>query len=164
MTMTYTLHRASLREIRDIHQLIAGQADAARMLPRALSELYENVRDFWVARTDDGTVVGCCALHVVWDTLAEIRSLVVREDAKGNRIGEKLIHACVNDAQELGITRVFALTYIPVYFQKQGFSHLEKDLLPHKVWSDCIKCPKFPDCDEVAVHLDLLTSNAKETT
>jgi amino-acid N-acetyltransferase len=125
------------------------------MLPRALSELYENIRDFWVARADDNAVIGCCALHVSWENLAEIRSLAVQNNAKGNGIGDALIKACLNDARELGILRVFALTYIPLYFEKKGFHHLEKDELPHKVWGDCIKCPKFPDCDEVAVSYEL---------
>lgn len=153
--MNYTLKRASLHEVREIQHLIAVEAEAAHMLPRALSELYENIRDFWVAVDNDGKVIGCCALHVSWENLAEIRSLAVSKEAKGNGIGTALIKACLEDAGQLAITRVFALTYIPLYFEKKGFHHLEKDELPHKVWSDCIKCPKFPDCDEVAVSYEL---------
>ena len=123
-------------------------------MPRPLMELYETMRDF-VVYADDHGVGGCCALHIETAELGEIRSLVVREDIRGGGIGAKLLDACVADARRLEVTRVFALTRIPTFFAKYGFHEVDKHELPHKVFSDCVRCPLFPDCDEIAVVRDL---------
>ena len=134
--------------------MVNHYADRQLMLPRSLNDTYESLRDFYVWREND-EVVGCAALHVSWDGLGEVRSLAVREDATRRGIGRKLVQSCLDEARELGMKRVFALTYVPEFFKKFGFVLYAKENLPHKVWTDCLNCPKFPDCDEVALVLDL---------
>jgi amino-acid N-acetyltransferase len=104
---------------------------------------------------EDGSIVAACALHVCWEDLGEIRSLVVKEEAKGRGIGKKLVAACIDEAREIGIKKIFALTYITPYFEKLDFKPVSKDILPHKVWRDCIECIKFPHCDENAVIIEI---------
>ncbi len=137
-----------------IQALINFYAKKDEMLPRALNDIYEMIRDFWVYE-EKGEIIGCCALHVDWEDLAEIRSLAVAEGHKDRGIGKQLVQCCIEDAQKLGIKKIFALTYKPKYFEKFGFHDIIKDELPRKIWSDCIKCPKFPDCDEYAVMIEL---------
>lgn len=124
------------------------------MLPRALNELYEGIRDF-VLCEDEGEIRGVCALRIVWEDLAEIRSLAVQDRYQRRGIGTKLLKHCLKEAKGLGIQRVFALTYQPEFFTKAGFREIEKAKLPQKIWGDCMKCPKFPECNEHAVILDL---------
>ena len=137
-----------------MQDLIGSFASRGQMLPKSLSELYDQIRDFFVYE-EDGAVVGTCALHVSWDDLAEIRSLAVQERHWGRGVGESLVRACIDESKELGIKRIFALTYRSEFFEKLGFVQIDKSTLPHKIWADCLKCAKFPDCDETAV---LLTS------
>lgn len=120
------------------------------MLARALSEIYENLRDFTVCE-DDGVIIGCGALHIIWCDLAELKSLAVAPERTGTGIGKTIVEVCLDEARALGIPRVFALTYKPEFFEKCGFRRVSKDTLPQKIWSECVRCPKFPDCDEVAV-------------
>ena len=122
-------------------------------MPRALSELYDHLRDFFVLEDDHrrGTIVGTCALGICWEDLAEIRSLAVSRDQQAKNLGTELVMACLNEARALGLRRIFTLTYIPEFFSKLGFREVEKSELPHKVWADCLKCTKFPDCDETAM-------------
>lgn len=127
------------------------------MLPRSLNELYENLRDHFVVEADT-ELAGCCAVHVTWGDLCEIKSLAVRSEYQGQHLGDRLVNACIEDGRSLGLPRVFVLTYIPSYFQRFGFRELPKAELPHKVWSECIRCPKFPDCGEVSMVLDLAPS------
>lgn len=134
--------------------LINVHAKKEEMLPRALNDLYESVRDFFVAE-EDGIVIGACALRILWEDLAEIRSLAVDDKFQGKGIGSKLVNACIKEAVELGIKRVFALTYQRDFFKKIGFKDISKRKLPQKIWGDCMRCPKFPDCDEHAVILTL---------
>lgn len=138
-----------------MHQLVNYFADKGEMLARPLSEIYENVRDFFVIREGE-QVIACVALHVSWSDLAEIKSLAVAENKQGGGVGAKLVEACLKEARELGIPTIFCLTYKPGFFEKFGFSQVDKMELPRKVWSECYRCPKFPDCDEVALicHLD----------
>lgn len=124
------------------------------MLPRALSTIYENIRDFYVVE-QDGSIVGCCALHVTWGDLAEVKSLAVDESTQGSGYGRVLVEKCLEDARELGIPKVFALTYVPDFFERVGFARVDKGTLPQKIWSECINCPKFPDCGEEAVAIEL---------
>jgi len=99
--------------------------------------------------------VGICALHICWDDLAEIRSLIVREESRNAGIGAKLVKACIQESKALGVNRVFALTYRPEFFERLGFKQVDKSVLPHKIWTDCLHCVKFPDCDEVALLKDI---------
>ena len=124
------------------------------MLSRSLSELYDQIRDFFVDE-EDGAIVGTCALHVSWDDLAEIRSLAVQERYWGKGVGESLVRACIEESKQLDVQRIFALTYRCEFFKKLGFVKVDKSMLPHKIWADCLKCVKFPDCDEEAVLLVL---------
>ncbi len=152
--MQTTLRRARTTDVPILQKLINYFADRDVMLPRSLNELYENLRDYFVLE-NEGEVVGCCALHVTWSDLAEIKGLAVREDYQGKGLSDQLINACLDDAKQLGVPRLFVLTYIPDYFQRFGFKRVEKAELPQKVWSECIRCPKFPDCGEVSMVLDL---------
>ncbi len=148
------LRRARAGDVAAIHKLINHFAEQDEMLPRALNELYENLRDYFVIE-NEGDVVGCCALHVTWSDLAEVKGLAVTEAHQGKRLGHQLVKACLEDARNLGLPRVFVLTYIPGYFERFGFECIEKSELPQKVWSECIRCPKFPDCGEVSMVIDL---------
>ena len=142
-----------------MQRLINGFADEGAMLHRSLSELYENIRDFYVIE-EAGEVVGCAGLHVSWKDLAELKSLAVHLGAQGKGYGRRLIEACVNEAAEIGLSRVFALTYVPELFVKLGFAIVDKATLPRKVWTECVFCPKFPDCGEVAVVIPVVGEEA----
>jgi amino-acid N-acetyltransferase len=148
------VEKARISDVPQMHQLINSFAEKDEMLPRSLSELYENMRDCFVVR-QEGQVVACAALHVFWSDLAEIRSLAVAEASQEQGIGVQLIEACLKEAKELGITTVFCLTYKPALFEKFGFAKVDKMELPRKVWTECYRCPKFPDCDEVALIYNL---------
>ncbi len=149
------IEKARIRDAPQMHQLINYFADKGEMLARSLSEIYENIRDYFVVRQGE-RVIACAALHVSWSDLAEIKSLAVAEDSQEQGIGAQLVEACLKEASELGIPTVFCLTYKPAFFKKLGFSQLDKMELPRKVWGECYRCPKFPDCDEVALiyHLE----------
>ncbi len=125
------------------------------MLARPLSEIYENIRDYFVVREGE-RVIACAALHVNWSDLAEIKSVAVAEDSQRQGIGDRLVEACLSEAKGLGILTVFCLTYKPAFFERCGFSQVDKMELPHKVWTECYRCPKFPNCDEIALiyHLE----------
>lgn len=142
--------------MKTIHRIITEQAKSGHILPRAMSELYSQVRDFsvWV-ENESGRILGCGALQIVWEDLAEIRSLAVGTAAQGQGIGSRLIEALIEEAQIMGMKRVFVLTYRQKLFQKMGFDLMDKSLLPHKIWADCIRCTKFPECDEIALVRNL---------
>jgi amino-acid N-acetyltransferase len=148
------IRKARIVDVRAIQGLIEGSASKGEMLHRSLSEIYDNIRDFYVFQ-GNRSLLGTCALHICWEDLAEIRSLTVLEDERRKGIGSKLVKACLREAKQLGIPKVFALTYELSFFQKFGFGIVDKATLPHKVWSDCLKCVKFPDCDEIAMTLEL---------
>ena len=145
-----TLRKATVKDTAEIQTLINYYADKDKMLPRSLNELYENIRDFWVEEKN-GAIIGCAALHVAWEDLAEIKSLAVKEEFLRRGVGKALVDKCVKDASGLGIKKVFVLTYVPEYFKKFGFKEISKEKLPHKIWSECIRCPKFPNCGEIAL-------------
>jgi len=147
---TPAVEKAKIGDAPQIHKLANYFAQKGVMLPRALSEIYENIRDFFVVREGD-KVIACAALHVYWSDLAEVRGVAVAEDKQNQRVGAKLIEACINEARELGIPQVFCLTYRASFFERQGFNRVDKAELPRKIWSECYRCPKFPDCDEVAM-------------
>lgn len=148
------IEKAKISDVPQMHKLINHFAEKDEMLPRSLSELYENLRDCFVVKEGD-RLLGCVALHVFWSDLAEIRSLAVAEDSRDKGIGVELIKACMQEAKELGIPVVFCLTYRPDLFKKFEFQQVDKMELPRKVWSECYRCPKFPDCDEVALIYNL---------
>ena len=149
------MEKAKITDVAQMHELINYFADKGEMLARSLSEIYENIRDYFVVRRGE-QVVACAALHVSWSDLAEVKSVAVAEANQKEGIGEQLIEACLEEAKELGVSTVFCLTYKPAFFEKSGFSQLDKMELPHKVWGECYLCPKFPNCDEVALvyHLE----------
>ncbi len=157
MSTNPMLRKAVIDDVKIIHRVLSHYGDQGLLLARPLSELYDHLRDFFVLVTDDPEqrIVGTCALGICWEDLAEIRSLAVLEDQQGNKHATRLVEACLSEARSLGIKRVFALTYVVGFFGKMGFRTVEKSQLPHKVWSDCLKCPKFPECDETAMVLDL---------
>jgi amino-acid N-acetyltransferase len=144
------VERAKIPDVPQMHKLINDYADKGEMLARPLSELYEEIRDFLVIREGE-RVVACAALHVDWEDLAEIRSMAVAEDKKRSGLGARLVKACLEDAAALGIKTVFCFTYKPEFFKRQGFVDIDKMELPRKVWTDCFRCPKFPNCDETAL-------------
>jgi len=144
------LEKARIDDATQMHELINYFASKSEMLARPLSEIYENIRDYFVIR-EGKRVIACAALHVNWSDLAEIKSVAVAEDSQRRKLGYRLIEACLGEAKELGIPTVFCLTYKPAFFEKLGFSQVDKMELPQKVWNECYRCPKFPNCDEVAL-------------
>ena len=148
------IRKARMADVKGIHGLIAEYARKGDMLPRSLADIYENLRDYFVFLGDDGELVGSAAIHIMWEDLAEVRSLAVREGKMRRGVGTQLVESCISEAIMLGIGRVFALTYKPEFFEKLGFRVVDKSELPQKIWADCLKCSKFPDCDEVALVAD----------
>jgi amino-acid N-acetyltransferase len=144
------VEKAKIPDVPQIHKLINGFADRGQMLARPLSEIYESIRDFFVIREGE-EVIACAALHISWSDIAEIRSVAVAEDSQKKGLGAKLVAACLKEADELGIKTVFCFTYQPEFFKRQKFVDIDKMELPRKVWTDCLRCPKFPNCDETAL-------------
>jgi amino-acid N-acetyltransferase len=147
------IRKARMADVKAVQKLIADYARKGDMLPRSLSDIYENLRDYFVYE-DGGAVVGSAAIHIMWEDLAEVRSLAVQEGSMRRGVGTQLVEACISEAIVLGIARVFALTYKPEFFERLGFQRVDKAELPHKIWTDCLKCAKFPDCDEIALVAD----------
>jgi amino-acid N-acetyltransferase len=148
------IRKANVLDPKCIMDLVNRFASRELMLPLPLSETYDALRDFYVFE-QDGRIVGCAALHVSWEGLGEVRSVAVAEEAQGSGVGTALVRACIEEARQLGMDRVFVLTYAPEFFSRFGFRRYPKEKLPHKIWTDCLKCPKFPNCDEVAMLVEL---------
>ena len=148
------IRKAKISDVKAIQALINEYADAGQMLPRALNELYEHLRDF-VVLEENGAIAGVCALHISWEGLAEVRSLAVQQNRTSNGMGTALVRECLTEAAGLGAERVFVLTYQAGFFRKLGFFEVDKKELPHKIWTDCLNCVKFPNCDETALIIDL---------
>ncbi len=144
------LRKARINDVERIQSLVNHFAGEDMMLARPLSEIYENLRDYYVAE-DGSDLVGCVALHINWSDLAEVKSLAVDPEWHGRGVGGALVGACLQEARELGIETVYALTRVPDFFVHLGFVPGDMDKLPRKVWGECYRCPKFPKCDEVAV-------------
>ncbi len=144
------IRKAEIKDIKEIQILINYFAKQDLMLPRSLNELYENLRDFWVAE-ENNKIVGCCALHLSWDDLAEIKSLAVAKNKQKKGLGRLLVDAALEETEELGAKRIFVLTYKQEFFKKFGFRRIKNASLPHKIWAECINCCKFPNCQEVAM-------------
>lgn len=145
-----SFRKAKIRDVEVLHRLINELAELGLMLPRSRNALYESLREFTVVE-NDGEFVGGGALHIIWEDLAEIRALAIKPEYHGQGIGKQLINQLIDEAKDLGIPQVFALTYQVDFFKKCGFEEISKDKMPQKVWKDCINCPKFPNCDEVAM-------------
>lgn len=148
------IRKARIPDAKAIHKLLNIYAKDGLMLPRSLAEIFEAIRDFYVYE-ENGSVVGTVCLHICWEDLAEVRSLAVAEEQSGRGVGRQLVQACIDEARQLGLNRVFALTYQVDFFGKLGFREIEKSELPQKIWGDCLKCAKFPECDEIAMSIEL---------
>ena len=148
------IRKAFANDVSLIQEIIKPYADRGEMLPRSLNDLYENIRDFSVYEKDN-KVLGVVALHVSWEDIAEIRSLAIREGSLFSGVGSALVKYCLEEARSLHLKKAFVLTYSTGFFQKLGFSPVEKENLPHKIWKDCISCSKFPACDEQALIMEL---------
>jgi amino-acid N-acetyltransferase len=151
----FAIRKAHQGDVKAIHELLLHTARKGLLLPRALIYLYGHIRNFFVAESVEGNIVACCALAPVWEDLAEICSLAVREDMQRQGLGRRLVKACLDECGMLRLKKIFALTYQEDFFLRLGFKSVEKDVLPQKIWADCVNCPKYPDCDELAVLLDL---------
>ncbi len=149
-----TIRKAKIPDLKDVQRLVNEFARREEMIPRSINELYENIRDFFVAEESD-RLCGACALHILWEDLAEVRSLAVRKEYQRRGIGRRLVKKCLAEAKAMGIQRVFVLTYQSDFFRKLGFLDIDKSTLPQKIWGDCIRCPKFPECDETALIITL---------
>ena len=151
------IRKAVIGDVTFIHRILSDYAYNGLLLPRPLSELYDHLRDHFVVEDDQkgGSLIGVSALAISWEDLAEIRSLAVSKDHQGKGLGSRLVETCLEEAHVLGLKRVFALSYVPDFFIKMGFKEVEKSVLPHKIWADCLRCPKFPDCDETALMIQL---------
>ena len=144
------VEKAKIPDVAEMHRLINKFAQNGEMLARPLSELYEEIRDFFVIKKGE-QVLACAALHVSWEDLAEVRSMAVNEEWQGKGLGTMLVKACLEEARELGIKTIFCFTYRPDFFKRYNFIEIDKMELPRKVWTDCFRCPKFPNCDETAL-------------
>lgn len=144
------IRKAKIKDIKQIQGLINSFAKDDLMLPRSINELYENLRDFFVFEFK-GKIIGCGALHISWDDLAEMKSLAVDKKYHRKGVGRALVESCIQEARELGAKKIFVLTYAPNFFKKFSFRKITHNKLPHKIWAECIKCPKFPDCREIAL-------------
>jgi amino-acid N-acetyltransferase len=151
------IRRATLSDVEAMHALINGFAAKGLMLAKSRRQLYQNIRDFWVADQEDQghhILAGCAALHIIWGDLGEIRSLAVDERFQKNGVGRRLAEALLREAEQLKLPRVFALTYQQAFFERLGFRLVDKATMPHKIWGECMDCPKFPNCDELAMIKD----------
>jgi len=148
------IRKANLNDVKEIQRMVKTYSGRGDILPRSLGDLYDHLRDFFVF-IRNRNILGICSLHICWEDLAEIRSLVVKEGSRNKGIGVKLVKACLEESKSMGIKRVFALTYQPEFFERFGFKTVDKAILPHKIWAECLKCVKFPDCDETAMAKEL---------
>ena len=151
------IRKAVIRDVPDIHKILNHYAEKDLLLPRSLSALYDHLRDYFVLadKKPGHPIKGVCGLGICWEDLAEIRSLAVTADQQGKGSGTRLVEMCLKEAENLGLKKVFVLTYVPDFFKRLGFREVNKSVLPHKIWADCLNCPKFPDCDETAMMIDL---------
>lgn len=146
------IRKAILPDVEEMFEIVHYYADKGLMLPRSRSTLYENIRDFVVIEAD-GEIIGIGALHVLWRDLAELRTLAVKEGSVKQGIGRRLVQHILQEAKELKLQKVFTLTYQPGFFEKLDFTVIDKETMPHKVWTDCINCPKFPNCNEICLEI-----------
>ncbi len=148
------IRKAILPHVEEMYELVNYYAEKGLMLPRSRSALCENIRDFVIIEID-GQVAGIGALHVFWNDLAELRTLAVRSGMERQGIGRRIVEFILKEAKELGLQKVFTLTYQPGFFEKMGFKVVDKETMPQKVWTDCINCPKFPNCNEICLEINI---------
>jgi amino-acid N-acetyltransferase len=146
---------AKVIDVKEIHKIVEFYADNKEMLHRSLNSIYENIQEYVVVENEEGKIIACGALHVSWEDLAEIKALAVCEKYKSQGIGRKIVHKLQKNAEELGIGKVFALSFKPDFFIKLGYKVIPKETLPHKIWNECINCHLFPDCGEVPLLISL---------
>jgi amino-acid N-acetyltransferase len=150
------IRNATIHDVPRISDIINSHAELGKMLFKSYAQLFEAIRDFAVYVDDaTGEVVGCVALSVIWADLTEVRSLAVDESQRGKGVGTQLVRWCIDEARRLGIRKLMSLTYEKRFFERLGFEVVQKESLPLKVWSDCVKCPKNENCDEIAMVLTL---------
>ncbi len=150
------LRKARVGDVKTIHRMINISAQKGEMLPRSLMDIYGNLRDFFLYDAEDGSITGVCAMSIIWENLAEIRSLYVDESFRKQGLGRQLVEACISEAITLELFRIFTLTYKRDFFYRIGFKEVNRSTLSEKIWSDCFRCPKYPDfCDEVAMIIEL---------
>ncbi len=154
MSEQIVARKAEIHDAQAIHDLINLYAQRGEMLPRTMGEVFENLRDFFVVRPEE-ELMGCVALHIVWSDLAEVKSLAVPEEVQTKGLGSLLVEKAMDEAREIGLERVFALTYRPTFFERLGFVQADVMTLPRKVWNECYRCPKFPSCNEIALVKEL---------
>ncbi len=146
------IRKAQTKDVKAIHSLLQHYGSRGQLLSRPLTQLYDHLRDFLVYIDDsEGNMLGCCALQITWEDMAEIRSLAVHPEHQKKKIGAKLVEAALADARSFNLSKVFTLTYQPEFFKKFGFVQIPMTELPLKIWGDCLSCVKFPDCDEIAL-------------
>lgn len=145
------IRKARTTDVPTMAALVNEAAERGLMLHRSLAEMYEGLRDFHVACDEDGRAVGLAGLRVMWANLAEVYALVVGSAARGRGVGKQLVEACVKEAEAIGVRRLFALTYEKTFFERCGFAVVDRVTLPLKVWSECVRCPKYDACDEIAM-------------
>ncbi len=151
------LRKARIDDVKTIHKIINVSAGREEMLPRSLMDIYGSLRDFFVYYDEQRQQIeGICAMSIIWENLAEIRSLYVEEDERGKGLGRNLVEACISEAITLGLYRIFTLTNKKEFFQHLGFKVVDRSTLSEKIWSDCFRCSKYPDyCDEIAMAIEL---------
>jgi amino-acid N-acetyltransferase len=154
------IRKAKIHEVPEIRRFLAEFSQDGGILPRTLADLYSQLRDYYVYREDPGPLLGIAALHICWAGLGEIRSVAVALTHRGRGLASRLVQTCLAEAQAIGLSEIFLLTLVPEFFQRFGFRVVSReDLLPI-VWADCVNCVKFPDCDEIPMHLDLTASDS----
>ncbi|MCX5857660.1 MAG: N-acetyltransferase [Deltaproteobacteria bacterium] len=151
------LRKARVGDVKTIHRMINISAGKGEVLPRSLMDIYGSLRDFFVHTDEESDVIaGVCAMNIIWENLAEVRSLYVEDAYRGRGIGRNLVEACISEGITLQLYRIFTLTYRKEFFAHLGFKEVERSSLSEKIYSDCFRCSKYPDyCDEVAMVIDL---------
>lgn len=158
--MDFQIQRAKLSDVPKVHRLITYFADQGEVLHRPLTELYENVRDYFVIKGGE-ELIACASVHVLWGDLAEIKAVAVREDYQSLGLGKLLLTRCFEEARDLELATVFVLTHKPAYYEQFGFQLVDVNTLPRKVWGECLRCPKFPQCNELAMVYHLKPEGAQ---
>lgn len=153
--MEIQIRNARLPDVASIVNVTREFGRQGIMIPLSIGDTLERVRNFLVAELSDGTIIGCVAVDPTWDLLVEVRSLAVATEWQKKNIGRQLVDAALSEARKIGAKEIFTLTYVPDFFARFGFNLIDRNTLPHKVWLVCVKCPKFPDCGEVAMKMDL---------
>jgi amino-acid N-acetyltransferase len=159
-----TIRSARVGDVPGIYEQIRVFADRKLMIRRSMAELYESIREFLVAVDTENRVVGCVALHVFWENLAEVRCMAVAEELQGLGVGRRLMEACWESARELEVTSVFALTNAVGFFERCGYHQIDKSELPQRIWNECVRCPAFPICTETALIRSIGTESAVAVT